>query len=121
MPALNFNKRFVPSVELGLYDQENPKGKRQTIRAGSRFTFGDRIYLYTGMRTKQCRKLGESTAKIVLPIRLSSSGGVLAGKRIDFEELTRIAKKDGFLTATEMLDWFEKTHGLPFSGQLIRW
>ena len=32
-----------------------------------------------------------------------------------------IAKADGFANAEEMVDWFEKQHGLPFEGWLIRW
>ena len=36
-------------------------------------------------------------------------------------QATAIAKADGFGSWEEMLDWFEKTHGLPFEGLLIRW
>ena len=32
-----------------------------------------------------------------------------------------IAIEDGFASCSDMLDWFEKTHGLPFMGNLIRW
>jgi hypothetical protein len=31
------------------------------------------------------------------------------------------AKDDGFVDFDEMFDWFEKVHGLPFTGQLIKW
>ena len=31
------------------------------------------------------------------------------------------AVDDGFDSFAEMLEWFEKTHGLPFEGQLIQW
>ena len=52
MPAYTFQSRFAPLVASG--------EKRQTIRAiGKRrhAAVGDRIQLYTGMRTKACRKL----------------------------------------------------------------
>ena len=32
-----------------------------------------------------------------------------------------IARADGFDKWGELADWFEKTHGLPFQGLLIRW
>jgi len=35
--------------------------------------------------------------------------------------VTRLARLDGFKSAAAMFDWFEKTHGLPFEGLLIRW
>ena len=51
MPALNFKKQFAEKVETG--------EKRQTVRAKRKraFVVGDKLYLYTGMRTKYCRKL----------------------------------------------------------------
>ena len=36
-------------------------------------------------------------------------------------EWDRLAQADGFKHAGDMLDWFIKEHGLPFSGDLIRW
>ena len=32
-----------------------------------------------------------------------------------------IALADGFNSLEVMFAWFEKTHGLPFHGQLIKW
>ncbi len=53
MPSLNFQARFAPLVESG--------EKRQTIRAyrkdGRDPKRGDKLYLFTGMRTKACRPL----------------------------------------------------------------
>ena len=111
MPALNFMKQFADAVESG--------EKRQTIRAyrkdGLDPKVGDTLYLYTGMRTKQCRKLGEVKCKSVEPIYLSWEG-------CDFTiHQERWATNDGFDSFTHMLDWFEKTHGLPFEGLIIKW
>lgn len=36
-------------------------------------------------------------------------------------EFTELAKRDGFESSKEMVDWFESTHGLPFDGILIQW
>lgn len=50
MTSLGFKARFAELVER--------REKRQSIRAnGDRFRVGGRIQLYTGMRTKVCRKL----------------------------------------------------------------
>jgi hypothetical protein len=51
MVAYSFDKRFVPQIENGF--------KRQTIRAHRRRHArpGEALQLYTGMRTKHCRKI----------------------------------------------------------------
>ena len=61
MPLLGFKKQFAPLVEEGQ--------KRQTIRAkrrdGRNPHAGETLFLYTGLRTKSCRKLGISGCKSV--------------------------------------------------------
>lgn len=127
MPVLNFQARFAEIVRTG--------SKRQTIRA-RRKDFrnpkrGDRLYLYTGMRTKQCRKLGEARCLSVEGIQVlgdkpSGEYGVFTYDRNWPGRTTEkrhelLARNDGFESFDEMLDWFRKTHGLPFDGLLIRW
>ncbi len=138
MPALNFQKRFAPLVESG--------EKRQTIRKyrkdGRDPTPGCKLYLFTGMRTKACRPLivhrtveslrrmaaqfgvfGNAVeCKAVSPIEIEGGGGPLVGAvRGGFCSCDRFARIDGFSNFREMINWFEKTHGLPFEGLLIRW
>lgn len=141
MPALNFQKQFAPAVESG--------EKQQTIRAyrkdGRDVKVGDKLYLYYGMRTKQCRKLGEAHCISVSRLRLLgrhvATGNVNLlygnpGKRSGIDRFcvassndhgnsrrrfNRFAKADGFSSADEMVEWFDKTHGLPFEGLLIKW
>lgn len=114
MPLLGFQKRFAPLVESG--------EKTQTIRAyrkdGRDPKVGDRLYLYTGPYGPERRKIGEVEC--------------IGSHRIKFTRKTmeiqnwvttahEIAIDDGFSGVPEMLDYFEKTHGLPFKGLLIRW
>lgn len=127
MPALSFQKQFVAAVESG--------EKTQTIRARRKrpFKIGDTLYLYYGMRTKQCRKLGEAICTSVKPITLHErSHPSLSRLAISLSDtgFTRalnpleksiLAEKDGFEDLDAMFDWFGKTHGLPFEGFLIRW
>ena len=124
MPALNFQKQFAYAVESGT--------KRQTIRAerkdGRDPKPGDTLYLFTGMRTKQCRRLGEEACKSRFSVWLSPAGSVwLDGTRLDPGDCESLAIDDGFEgdhNATpfeKMIAWFKKTHSLPFSGYLIKW
>ena len=119
MPALNFQKQFAPKVEAG--------EKRQTIRAERKdgrmpAKVGDTLALYTGMRTKGCRKLMDAECIDVSQVCIDRvPDGVRVAvnhQRMDAEQQ---AKADGFDSAKAMADWFDKTHGLPFYGHLIRW
>ena len=62
MPAFNFHARFADDIEAG----RKPctiRADRKDGRAPARV--GDRAILYTGMRTKSCRCLGNSTVTAV--------------------------------------------------------
>ena len=119
MPALNFQKQFADAVESG--------EKCQTIRAfrkdGRDPKPGQTLYLYTGMRTKVCRKLREVECSISSPIRICEDGITFEGHTVPWLSgaASSVAKADGFVAAHLMREWFEKTHGLPFEGLLIRW
>lgn len=123
MVAINFQARFADDVEYG--------AKCQTIRAKARCKPGDSLQLYTGMRTKECRKLRDATCQSVTPIRICSTEMFIDGRRLyagnalrgDVEDHDNdFAKKDGFSGFMEMADWFAQTHGpLPFDGFLIKW
>lgn len=120
MPLLGFKKQFAPAVENGT--------KRQTIRArrknGRDPKPGDTLYLYAGLRTKQCRKLGEGVCRGVEPItieelRIRIGDRVLVTK----SELDAFAKDDGFGSFYELVDYFqhEMRRDLPWSGIVIYW
>ena len=123
MPTLSFKKQFAEAVASG--------EKRQTIRAPRKRPFkkGDRLYLYTGMRTKACRKLGEAVASTVQDISIGTHDGepaVAVGVDHGFfvlkgEDLKRFAKRDGFDSTEEFLEFFRINHGPKFLGQLIMW
>jgi hypothetical protein len=137
MVAYNFQERFAPLVASG--------EKRQTIRAprsgrwGSRHAKpGDPLQLYTGMRTKGCRKLVTPDPVCILVVPLLIEGHAISvigrcemlnpteeglsahipARRGANDEL---ARADGFANFCELRDWFAAMHGLPFGGVLIRW
>lgn len=122
MPAYNFQKRFAPLVQSGQ--------KRQTIRAlGKRRHArpGEPLQLYTGQRSKACRKLISpdpvclSTAKIEMTVERGFFEAFLDGRLLNTEDLAGIARADGFDDVPHMVGWFVQTHGLPFEGILIKW
>jgi len=106
--------------------------KKQTIRATRKRPFkqDDTLYLYTGMRTKNCVKLGSVSAKKVrnvfmihemfgLQIKVGFDDLIVE----DFESptLLRIANAAGFDTIDEMRNFFVKDKYDEFEGQLITW
>ena len=119
MPAYNFMERFAPLVESG--------EKRQTIRKTDKGAKpGDIAYLYTGQRTKQCRKLGEGTITSVRPIQLLKTDlripyAILGTRELFWDALSELARADGFAYGQEMVSWFEQRYGLPFCGFLHEW
>jgi len=118
MPAINFLQRYAPAILVGT--------KHQTIRkprADHRphATIGAKLFLYTGMRSKSCKKLFETvctnTSQIVIdndPYRVIVNG-------VEVQDEDRFAQADGFPSVAELFDFFEETHGLPFHGTLIEW
>lgn len=120
MPALNFSV-FVDEVESG--------EKRQTIRATRKrpIKAGDTLYLYTQQRTKNARLLRTAqcvSAKDIFMYPIADGYAVeilVDGKRLGYRAKTTLAKLDGFTCVAQMTMWFEEMHGLPFSGQIIRW
>lgn len=114
MPALSFQKRFVPDIENGT--------KRQTIRAHRKrpIHVGDKLYLYSGMRTKQCRKIMETVCIYAEYVHINWDG-VRYANGDEPVDLDWFAQADGFKNFACMVTWFMKQHGLPFYGQIIKW
>ena len=118
MVALNFKAEFADAVADGR--------KCQTIRAyrkdGRRVRVGQTLQLYTGMRTKSCRKLGDRVCSQVRDIKITDGGWISLNMHVlTVREAERLAAADGFKSARAMVDWFAKANGLPFQGLVIKW
>ncbi|WP_342106352.1 hypothetical protein [Methylobacterium sp. SI9] len=123
MVAYSFKKQFGPPILAGT--------KAQTIRAEragrSRHARpGELVQLYTGMRTRQCRRLGEAQCVEVLPIKMDLIVGlVVAGDGWIREpgDLHAFAQRDGFPDWWELVAFWTAEHpGVDlFKGVLIRW
>ena len=92
MPLLGFKQQFAPMVEA--------RKKRQTIRAkredGRNPKPGDTLYLYTGLRTKSCRKLGETVCRSVQEIVVDVKGINLSGDWLNDTAMMHVVRADGF-------------------------
>ena len=111
MVAFNFKKEFAGLVENGL--------KNCTIRQKARCKVGDKLQLYTGQRTSDCRKLKDVICTGVYKITIKST-------RIMHESgfpylIEDLAKLDGFQNADSFFNFFKEQYGLPFDGYLITW
>lgn len=121
MVAFSFQKQFAEPIIAGT--------KRQTIRARARAKPGDRLQLYTGMRTKACRKIGDAICHAVRPIRivpLAAGGGFQIGDeepQVIGWELNAFARADGFADWAALAAFFAKHHpGVEtFEGCLTIW
>ena len=119
MRVLMFKERFAPIVKSG--------SKRQTIRCAARCKVGDTLSLrcWTGLpyRSKQ-EILREETCSDVVPVVISRAGiqfNFPSCGLADAQPSDAMANADGFVDWEDMVTWFEKTHKLPFHGDLIRW
>lgn len=129
MPAYNFKSQFAPAVEAGQ--------KLCTIR-GRAAVVGTTAYLYTGMRTKACRKLGQGTIVHCTGISLGyAQNGVPWARfpkhKMNFLDFTVLAAVDGFSSPRDMVDWFRDQYEHKcvtanedggqdvFSGFMITW
>src|SRR5260370_30917520 len=99
MTALNFSAQFAAAVESGT--------KRQAIRQScAGFLKGDPIQLYTGQRTKACRKLGEAVCRDVTYVGLTARGVTLGDKSRFPADIDEFARLDGFASYAAMWGWF---------------
>lgn len=116
MPALNFTV-FIDKILSG--------EKRQTIRPPRKhpIKLGDKLYLYTGMRHKNCQKLGEAVCKKIIPVVFNLTDLFEDNHEIYFnvstmkdgppwplEWETKLAMDDGFKNKNEFAEFFIKAY-----------
>ena len=116
MAALNFSPEFAPLVEA--------RTKRQTIRRSDRIRVGQRLQLYTGQRTKECRKLvtPDPICTVVTYVHLSADDIVLGNVKHAPRDFDEFARADGFTNYRAMWLWFSERYEVGhFIGRLIKW
>ncbi len=121
MPALNFKNQFVPKILSG--------DKSSTIRGKRKNPIkpGDRLILYTGMRTKLCQPIGTAICDFIRPVIIAEDNPLTFFQSLNewhtmpIEDLYRMCVNDGFSDYEEMKTFFRNQYGLPFEGDLITW
>lgn len=114
MVALNFQPQFADAVASG--------EKTQTIRRSARARPGQSLQLYTGQRTKACRKLADATCIDCTYVGLTARGVALGDASRFPGSIDDFARQDGFKDYADMWKWFSERYETgSFTGQIIRW
>ncbi len=108
-------------------DKITSGAKRQTIRGDRKFPIkeGEKLYLWWKQRSPQREKLGEAVC-------IKTRQITICGDSYDYPDdqyslvdhpvhLDNFAIADGFDNWQGLIEFFESTHGLPFTGVLIEW
>lgn len=112
MVAFNFTV-FVDQIKDGR--------KRQTIRKKARCKPGDKLQLYTGMRSSLCTKIGDAICKSVSEIVIDVDYVAVDGFRLASGDVIDLAQRDGFSGPIAFKGFFLDKYDLPFHGHIIRW
>lgn len=136
MPAYSFQERFIPFLLDGSKDhtvRSERAGKSRHARPG------ETVYLYYGMRTKWCRKIGEGVCHDVQRIIITEKSIRWLVEKENGEDVQIVtpipdtfAWSDGFRPEGStkdnpagafdlMLQFWKQTHELPFQGVVIYW
>ena len=104
MPALSFQKQFVSMIEDGTKHHTIRRKRKSPIKVG------DALYLYTGMRTKQCRLIKDVHCSSVVPVVIYPNLGrvVLDGKMLTLDDVLWFAVRDGFANQMDFFKFFER-------------
>lgn len=144
MVAYSFKKRFIDPIRVGLSSVSlsfDCQPKRQTIRAIGKRRHArpsETLQLYTAMRTKQCRKIGEARCVSFEGVLLKWSEwpafmtydiserepGVWrrVGNIRPILDMDAFARLDGFADFNDMAAFWREEHGPEtFEGALIKW
>lgn len=127
MVAYSFKRAFVDDIVA--------RTKRQTIRLPRKRHAlpGERIQLYTAMRTRHCRKIIPDPVcvgvdEVVIDLRAAECWLEVNGIQIRGEEADTYARGDGFQGSLfvgpfrHMARWWIWVHGpILFEGVAIRW
>jgi len=115
MSLINFDKRFAEAVANGMKQQTIRKRRKRPIEAG------DRLYFYTGLRTKEAKKIGEGVCSRVSNITIDWQSIRLGKCYLTQQQRDGVIWADGFTYLFQFVDWFQQHYGLPFEGVLIEW
>lgn len=117
MPAINFLARYADDVAEGIKCQTVRRQRKRPIMAG------DTLYLYTGMRTRSCRRLLTTKCHMTRELKVTAEGTLkLDGQAIYRSQADEFARRDGLKDWDELCGFLKQRYGLPFDdGVVIYW
>lgn len=115
MPLLNFYKQFKDLVKYGLKTQTIRKKRIHPIK------IGDKLYLYSGLRTKDVERLGEAICIDINQIKIDYRIVFYDEVDLRYRELEEFIKKDGLNEIEDFFLWFKSHYGNYFNGVVIKW
>jgi hypothetical protein len=105
MPAYNFKPQFVDDVESGVkLNTIRPRRKKPPTKVG------DTLFLYTGMRTNNCRRLRKAICTDIKGAVIWEGGVNIGGLDLNTEQIEALAKSDGFANSADFFAFFRKTY-----------
>ncbi len=109
MRVILFQEKFAELVREGK--------KVQTVRKKARCKPGDELSLrrWSGKPYRSKQEILRTALCVKITNVQIHDGPISNDWAEDF------ARCDGFASFKEMQDWFRKTHGLPFVGEIITW
>lgn len=116
MPQLFYQARFARLLVEGV--------KPHTIRSKRRrpFRAGDNLYHYVELGPHSRDHLLDNKCTKVQEIWIHNKGGVIVdGKALTPAEVEELAKRDGFKSVEEFLEFFVPPERQVFEGQVIWW
>ncbi|HWY12339.1 MAG TPA: ASCH domain-containing protein [Bacteroidia bacterium] len=118
MALIGFRKQFERQIKNGRKKQTVRKFRKRPIKVG------EKLHLYTGLRTKDCKKIKDVVCKSIdrVTIQPSRSKVFISNYELRLGEIEIFAKADGFKNSVEFFELFKKMHGSKkFEGNLIKW
>lgn len=124
MPAYNFQQQFVQPILAGTKTKTiRPRRKNPTRE-------GQQLYLYTGMRTKQCKLIAEKVCIAVVTIFINTEyksihiGADPNRYALTSNEVNEFAVSDGFEDSHEFFQFFAKRYTqeqMDFDLEIVVW
>ncbi len=125
----------MPAMNHTAYPEKVADGSKtcsiRNKRKRGEFRVGKPIYHFSGMRTKQCKRILDSVCTEVKEIDITywkDTGAYvvfIGGYSLSHEDAEKLAKNDGFESVQAFVDYFtlgkRKRLRKDFKGNLIRW
>lgn len=113
MVSFNFQPDFVDHILSGR--------KKQTIRQSKRCNVGDKMHLFTGLRTRNCKRIADVICVKTDYCAIRPSG-LTFGDADQWPNADQFARDDGFMDFQDMLKWFQIKYGSScFIGHVHKW